>query len=351
MCRHHSHIEVKIANVFDFFNRRIGKSILSIYLKILELFPKVYGLAYGWGNESSFVLACRQVISRYLAQRMERYILGYNPDIIVCTHATPAGIVSSLLREKKITVPVVGVVTDFVVHRLWIYSEITHYIVANEEMHTFLHRYGISCSSIKVLGIPVEEKFLQKMNKEAILHDLQFGNEIKTILIMGGGAGLLPMDKILQCCENSSIPLQIIAVTGNNKDMYKKLVQLQPKLCNKVRVLGYVACIHELMAISHLIISKPGGVTSAETLCMGIPMLIYRPIPGQEEANTDYLVKHQVAVRADSLLEIRSLIEKLFVKQPEELIRMHQNTLKIRKPRAAADIGSYIYSQVEREED
>jgi processive 1,2-diacylglycerol beta-glucosyltransferase len=346
ICRKHDNVETKIANVFDFFNVNLGKNILSAYLKILEMFPKIYGMMYGWGNESGFALVGRQVISRYLAKRMEKYILGYNPDVIVCTHATPAGIVSSLIKEKKISIPVVVVVTDFVVHRLWIYSEISHYIVANERMYEFLTDHGISSSCIKVMGIPVDEKFSRLSDKEKIVSELQFSNQIKTILIMGGGAGILPMDDILICCENISIPLQIIVVTGNNKEMYKTLISLQPKLRNKVEVLGYVSYVNELMEISDLIISKPGGMTCAETLCVGIPMLIYRPIPGQEVANTTYLIDHQVALRADTLQDVQAIVEKLFIEQPEELTRLRQNTLKVRRPQAAVAIGDYIFSQI-----
>ncbi len=346
ICKKNDHVETKLANVFDFFNVYIGNNILNAYLKILEIFPKIYGMMYGWGNESRFALVGRQMISRYLARRMEKYILGYNPDVIVCTHATPAGIVSSLIKDKKLNIPVVVVVTDFVVHRLWIYPEIQHYIVANERMSKFLIEHGINNSSVKVMGIPVDEKFSHLPDKERIVNNLGFSSQVKTILIMGGGAGLLPMDEILLCCENISISLQIIVVTGKNKDIYKKLIHLQPKLRNKVKVLGYVSYVNELMAISDLIISKPGGMTCAETLCTGIPMLIYRPIPGQEVANTNYLIEHQVALRADSLQDVQAIVEKLFIEQPEELTRLRQNTFKIRRPQAAVAIGDYLFSQV-----
>ncbi len=347
ICKKHDHVETKLANIFDFFNAYVGKNILSIYLKILAIFPQLYGMMYGWGNESSLALVGRQIVSRYLAKRMEKYILSYNPDVIVCTHATPAGIVSSLIKDKKLNIPVVVVVTDFVVHRLWVYPEIQHYIVANEKMGEFLNEHGINNNCVKVIGVPVDEKFLELPVKEKVISDLQFSSQVKTILIMGGGAGLLPMDEILLCCENIGISLQIIVVAGNNKDIYKKLKNLQPMLHNKVKVLGYVSYVNELMAISDLIISKPGGMTCAETLCTGIPMLIYRPIPGQEVANTNYLIEHQVALCADSLHDVQAIVKKLFIEQPEELDRLRQNTFKIRRPQAAVAIGDYIFSLAE----
>lgn len=345
LCKHYGNVETKMANVFDFFNPYIGQTILRVYLKILALFPRMYGMAYSWGNESYFALAGRKIISRYLAKRMEKYIMEYNPAVIVCTHATPAGLVAHLIKENKLHIPVVAVVTDFVVHRLWIYPEIQHYIVANEKMRDFLIENGVQSTGIQVIGIPVDEKFAQVPDKQKIWNELNFDSRIKTILIMGGGAGMLPMDDIVTCCENIGIRLQIIVVTGHNKNIYNKLLPLQSKLRNTVRIFGYVHNINEFMAISDLIISKPGGMTTAEALSQGVPMLIYRPIPGQEEANTHYLIKRHAALRADSLQDIQSIINKLFVEHPEQLTVLQQNASAIGQPMSVCNIAKYIFSQ------
>jgi len=342
LCKQNPCIETKMANVFDFFSPFIGKNILKVYLRILEAFPQLYGMAYSWGNESYFALAGRKLISGYLARRMEKYILDYNPTAIICTHATPAGLVAHLIKKKRVNMPVVAIVTDFVVHRLWIYPEIDNYIVANLAMRDFLVEHGIKSNNIAVMGIPVDEKFSRVADKEQILNELEFDSQVKTILIMGGGAGMLPMDEIILCCEQIDINLQIIVVTGNNKGIYDKLIHLQPQLRNKVRILGYVNNVNELMAVSDLIISKPGGMTSAETLCLGLPMLIYRPIPGQEEANTNFLVKSQAAVRADSLEEIQEIIQRLFIEDPEQLMALQQHALRISQPLSAKKIAEYI---------
>ncbi|MBC8016101.1 MAG: 2-amino-4-hydroxy-6-hydroxymethyldihydropteridine diphosphokinase [Sporomusaceae bacterium] len=338
--------ETKMANVFDFFNPSIGKIILNTYLKILKIFPKLYGMAYSWGNESYLALVGRQIVSTYLAKHMEKYIMEYKPAVIVCTHATPAGLIAHLIRKNKLTIPVVAVVTDFIVHRLWIYPEIKHYIVANCAMRDMLTQYGIEGNCIQVMGIPVDEKFSQVPDRQSILDKLQLSEMNKTILIMGGGAGMLPMTEIVACCEKIDIMLQIIVVTGNNKSIYKKLNDLQPKLRNKVRIVRYVDNVNELMAISDLIISKPGGMTSAESLCQGLPMIIYKPIPGQEEANTNYLVKCGAALRADSLVEIQTIIKRLLVENPEQLTALQQNALAISQPQSAKEIAKYLVSLV-----
>lgn len=346
LCKEHPHIETKMANVFDFFNPYIGDLILKSYLTILKIFPQLYGMAYSWGNESYFALAGRKIVSGYLASQMEKYILEYNPAAIVCTHATPAGLVAHLLKKNKLTIPVIAVVTDFVVHRLWVYPEIKNYVVANEAMRDFLTEHGIEQSSVKVLGIPVDEKFLQVPEKENIRKKLELDPQRKTILIMGGGGGMLPMDEIMLCCENIDTKLQLILVTGHNKTMYNKLLRLQPALRQRVKILQYVDNVNELMAISDLIISKPGGMTVAETLCQGLPMLIYRPIPGQEEANTSYLTKNQASLRADSLEEIQTIIKNLFIEEPDRLLKLQENALRLSPLHSARNIADLIFAKI-----
>lgn len=346
LCKEYDQTETKIANIFDFFNPYIGKSILKVYLKVLKLFPALYGMAYSWGNESYLALVGRKIISGYLAGHMEKYITEYNPTVIVCTHATPAGLVAHLLQKNKLTIPVIAVVTDFVVHRLWIYPEIKNYVVANEAMGDFLNLYGIEQSSIAVMGIPVDEKFALVPDTESIVKELSLNPQYKTILIMGGGGGMLPMDEIVLCCEDIDSNLQIIAVTGHNTSIYNKLLAIKPKLRQRVEVLGYVDNISELMAVADLIISKPGGVTTAETLCRGLPMIIYRPIPGQEEGNTHYLTNCQAALRADSLKEIQGMIKKLFIEEPKMLMTLQQNSLKLSQPQSANKIAEYVFSKI-----
>lgn len=346
LCKQDDEIDTKMANVFDFFNPYLGQMILKIYLQILKIFPQLYGMAYSWGNESSFALRGRKIISGYLAKKMEKYIQDYSPTMIVCTHATPAGLVAHLIKKNKLTIPVVAVVTDFVVHRLWIYPEIQHYIVANHKMRDFLIQHGIKASGVEVVGIPVDEKFSLEMDRESILEKLEFSSMVKTIVIMGGGTGLLPMDEIVMCCEKNQLPLQLIVVTGNNNTVYNKLLTLQATLRNNVKIFGYVDNVHELMAISDLIISKPGGMTVAEALCQGIPMLIYRPIPGQEEANTNYLLSCKAALRADSLEGIQEIIDRLFGDDSTQRLNLQQNSLAIGQPMAASIIAKYLLGKV-----
>ena len=78
-------------------------------------------------------------------------------------------------------------------------------------------------------------------------------------------------------------------------------------------VKGYVSNMHEYMAASDLIVTKPGGLTSSECLAMGLPAVVSKPIPGQEERNSEFLIDNKVALPArnasELVLSVRALIE------------------------------------------
>lgn len=337
-------VKVEILNVFDFMNPVLGQLIIKIYLKILQWIPGLYGGMYGWGHSSKLALLTREIISRFFAKRMVKHIKKYQPTCIVCTHATPAGLIEYLSKNNCIDIPTMAIITDFVVHRWWVYPMINEYFVANQDMRDYLANSGIGQERSYLSGIPVHSDFLETPDVASIYEKLKLDPNISTVLIMGGGAGVLPMDKILTECDQLETPLQFVVVTGDNKVMFKKLLALQKGLRHTVRVLGYIDYVDQLMHLSKVLISKPGGMTSAECLCRGLPLIMFSPIPGQEEANTNYLVQHQLALRADTVAQVKAtLLDTLTNDNITKQIK--KNMIKLAKPYSAQMIAKHILAK------
>ncbi|MPM44819.1 Processive diacylglycerol beta-glucosyltransferase [bioreactor metagenome] len=339
-------IDTKMANIFDFISPVLGDTILKGYLKVLEHFPLAYGIAYGWGNTNKAALLGREIISRYMSARMENFLINYSPAAVVCTHATPAGMVAQLAKSGKLGIPSIAAVTDFTVHRLWVYPELDYYFVAHTEMCDDLARWGVPPEKSQAVGIPVDRAFSALPCKEEIMTKLHLDKGLKTVLIMGGGAGVFPMDKIVLACNQIDAPFQMIVVAGNNKKMYKRLIENRTGLNHPIKVLGFIDNVHELMAVSDILISKPGGMTTAEAACRGLPKIIFRPIPGQEEANTRYLESKKAAIKADSPMDVQVFLKRLLADQPQELLELKQNALKLGQPEAADLIARHILSKI-----
>ena len=339
---------VVYANLFDFFQPGIGSFIFKTYLKILEYFPQLYGRMYKWGNKSPGALAGQRLISKYLAGRMLNYIHAVSPSAIVCTHATPAGLIAHLNKTARLEAITAAVVTDFAVHRLWVYPEINYYFLADKSLQDVISPYGIGSDRSFAMGIPIDEKFNVEFDKKTIGKKLGLNGEKKTILIMGGGAGLLPMTDIIKVCDAIGIPLQVIAVAGKNIMLFEQLKEIRSTLVNcELYPFGFSDKIPELMAAADLIITKPGGLTSSEALSRHLPMVIFRPIPGQEEANTKYLVDNEVAFSVKSLIDLRKAVSKLLY-DDKLLATMRVRAGLLAKPSAAADIAREIIVRMKR---
>ncbi|MDF2572855.1 MAG: ugtP 1 [Sporomusa sp.] len=334
--------DTELCNIFDFCHPFVGQAILKTYLKILDVFPQAYGTMYGWGHQSRFALYGRELVSQILAGRMLDYINKLQPSAIVCTHATPAGLVAWLKKKGLVTVPTAAIITDFTVHRLWVYPEFDLYFVAHSAMSEYLVQYGVSPAAVAITGIPVNDSFSQPNDKGLVLDKLGLTQDRKTILVMGGGAGILPIDEILKLCNEIDRPLQLVAVAGKNRQLHQKLVQLEPVIRHPVKILSYVDNVHELMSIADLLISKPGGMSASEALAMGLPLIIYHPIPGQEEANTRYLLDSCAALRADTLLELKAILVNLLFEANNDLGNLRRCATDLGTPTAAKKIADII---------
>ena len=113
---------------------------------------------------------------------------------------------------------------------------------------------------------------------------------------------------------------------------------------DKTGMLEYTNKVPELMAISNLVVSKPGGLTTSESLASNLPMIIINPIPGQEEENAEFLEENGVGIwirKNDSAYEI---FKDLFLNH-EKLETMKKNTENLAKKHSTEDICKIILSQ------
>ena len=160
---------------------------------------------------------------------------------------------------------------------------------------------GINENKIHVTGIPMSDRFFENFDKEKIYKMFELNPSKKVILFFGGGEFGLGKDRTVQVLEafiKKLTDFQIVAVAGKNekmKEAFEELVK-NNQAEDRVRVLGFTDKVPELMNISCLVVSKPGGLTTTESLASNLPMIIINPIPGQEEENAEYLVNHNTAI-------------------------------------------------------
>jgi processive 1,2-diacylglycerol beta-glucosyltransferase len=154
------------------------------------------------------------------------------------------------------------------------------------------------------------------------------------LLVLGGGFGMGPVAEILRGLDQAELAFQTLVVAGRNEELRRELAAVDRK--HPTHVLGFVTNMHELMAVSELIVTKPGGLTTSEALAMGKPLFILNPIPGQEAANSDFLLEHGAAAKANRVEDLPFRIAKLL--GSKKLAEMSAAAKALGRPGAAAQI-------------
>ena len=213
-------------------------------------------------------------------------------------------------------------------------------------MRQYLISKNIPENKIFATGIPISSRFLKDYNKKEILDEFELQENKKTILFFGGGEFGLGKTKTVQIFEDlvkNFDDIQVIAIAGKNEKMklhFESIVKNLNKE-NSVKILEYTNKVPELMAISDLVISKPGGLTTSESLASNLPMIIINPIPGQEEENAEFLEENGTGIwirKHDSAYEIF----KALLSSPEKLENMKNNTKNLAKKHSTEDICKII---------
>ena len=269
--------------------------------------------------------------------RFGRYVRQFKPDVVLCTHYFPLETLNHLRHKRGVPRPLaVSVVTDFEAHALWMDTCVDLYCVAAEETKARLVARGAKAEDVVVTGIPISAKFSAKLNVKVVRKSLGLRDDLPVVLVPSGGFGMGPVGAILAELDKVSRPFQTVVVTGRNQDLRRELAGQDRK--HPTQVLGFATNMDELMAVADLLITKPGGLTSSEALALGKPLIILNPIPGQEAANSDFLLEHGAAAKVNRVEDLPYRIEQLL--GSKKLAEMGRAAKALGKPAAARDIVS-----------
>jgi processive 1,2-diacylglycerol beta-glucosyltransferase len=330
-------------NVVDFMagnNSYINRLVKESYLKLLDISPNIYDLLYRWTQGAGRGSKAKSLIGRIMKRSMAKLVNRYQPDLLVTTHPFPCGAAAHLKAEGRINTPLMAVITDFSVHRMWIYKEVDSYFVAAPEFKAQLCEQGIEREKIYVTGIPISPEFAVKVDGDLMIDKLGLDKNKPVILIMGGGLGLGGVKQALSLGE-VNLPLQIVVVTGRNSVLRHELNAAAESSCHLTQVLGFTKRISELMAIADLLITKPGALTISEALAMKLPMLIYESIPGQEKDNAAWLEANGAATLIREEDELAKEVTAMLVNTELRKV-IGEKAAKLAKPQAAADVVEII---------
>ena len=333
--------EVKNVDLLDHSTELIKYLYGKLYLDVVRAFPELYAYSYKHYESSKKFTKPRFLIDRFNFSDMFGIVEDFAPDTVIGTHFISAALLENYRRKKKKTFRMAVTLTDYEFHPVWVVPNADLYFTATEEVKNSLSFYGVPPGRIVPSGIPIHPNFSEEKEREELLDKYGLNQQSPVVLISAGSFGVTPLAEVISDFRLIKDDFQIVVVCGNNVKLKKELETKQKSENRLKKVFGFVDFMDELMGMSNLLITKPGGITVSESIARGLPMIFIEPIPGQEEANADYLVERGAGVKARNL---PVLIDKLrlLIRDPAKLGDMSKRAKAISRPNAAQTIAEQI---------
>lgn len=302
LTNNYKNLDVELIDCMKYVNITIEKITTAAYREMAKKAPWAWGKIYA-DSQTGPLAHISSRSNEIMAIKLLRLLREKKPDLIISTHPFGSQMCCYLKRKGKINSEIATIMTDFAPHDQWLIgSDYTDYFfVANDNMKKYLTLKKIDENKIFVTGIPISNKFSQNFDKREIYKNFGLKENLFTILFFGGGAFGLGKSKtieVFECFVKNFDNIQMIAISGKNEKMkneFEEIVNKNNKQDN-IKILEYTDKVPELMHISDLVVTKPGGLTTSESLASNLPMLIINPIPGQEEDNAKYLEEKGIAI-------------------------------------------------------
>jgi processive 1,2-diacylglycerol beta-glucosyltransferase len=303
-----------------------------LYLKSFSFGKQFYRLFY-YGVDKIYNKRMMNLYFKMGHKRLHEIVTTEQPDMIINTF--PMIVVPEYRRKTGTIIPTFNVLTDFCLHRIWVHENIDKYYVASNHVKEKLIQMGIHPTTVKVTGIPIRAQFEEKINKREIYQKYQLDPTKKTLLIMAGAHGVLKnVKELCQSFISKSDDIQTVVICGKNTVLKESLDSLASNYPEQFKVMSYVERIDELYRIASCMITKPGGITLTEATALGVPVVLFKPVPGQEKENAHFFEDNHAAIIVNQIEDIFDNVHQL-LSDEKRLNEMKVNIKKLHVPQSA----------------
>lgn len=344
---HFSDVEMEMIDCVEYVNKALNKLTTAAYREMAKKAPWAWERVY-YKSQDGALAKVSTFSNKMMAIKIDKLFKSFKPDIVITTHPFGSQITSYLKKKNRTNCKLATVLTDFAIHEQWLVGSenVDLFFVSNEKMKQDMIQENIPVSKIFVTGIPVSKRFSMPMDSLETYKELNFVPTKKTVLFFGGGEFGLGKDKtvnILKTLASPTFDVQVIAIAGKNEKMKEAFEDVVNKTQtkNRICVLPFTNQVPEFMNIADVVITKPGGLTTSESLISSLPIVVINPLPGQEEENALFLEKSGAGLwlrEDDNPEEVLSSL----LHDDQKLASMKQNAIRIAKPYSTKEICEII---------
>lgn len=304
----------EILDTYKFLNKAIGLGFDKGYTAMGRFVPKlnenIYKAAEKASGRADMKMYFPWAFANLTKSKMQKYIEETKPDVIVCSIVMTAILITSLKEAGMINpnIKSIGIVTDYSLHPFWEYTVMDYFVAANELLIPEFTSRGIAENKILPTGIPIAPKFARSIPQKEAREKLGLDPDMFTVLMASGGmgfAGLVPVLRDIDTVEET----QVVTICGTNTRLKNKLLAME--FNNPVHIMGFVDNMDEYIDASDMVITKPGGLSTSETIAKGKPMILTKPMPGVENMNLAFLLNNSLAAHANDYQPLSMVLKQM----------------------------------------
>ena len=329
----HSDLEVKVFDVAKYSNL-LGKLSIRIFdVFTRHSFHKTFSFIYDIADNRLASLSQMKLVKKaFDNEKLRKEIADFNPDLTISTHFFGGNIISYYNKLGITDSLIMTVITDYVSHSYWRKDHQSQdaFIVANNIMKNVMIKKGIDGKKIYPFGLPFDRKNMENLDsKEEVVFKYHIDPAKKTYLFFGGGAmGSMGSLDYLKALIWQDLPINIIFISGRNQKLEEKARRyVMKKKASNVKVLGFTKDVYNLLNVSDVVISKPGGATLTECIDMRVPLILIPGNGGPEKYNARYICKKKYGCKVMSPIGLASAVKKT-LKKEKLVIKWRENMQK-----------------------
>lgn len=381
---HDPEAHVDVLDVIEECSALLNSIVVKGYKAAVTLTPGIFGMMYRTADKPSPLADLMNLVFAQCSKKLLPIIEELKPDAVISCHAFTAGILAFMKTKMNYEVPLISIITDFIPHRSYVMDGVDAYITASQKGKDLLtDTYDISPDRVYFYGHPIYDRFYEGSGRprEEVLTELGLDPDKLTALVMAGSFGVTEVLKIYEKLVNIDVDYQLIVITGNNRRLYsafekmlgpdpefetvddpeqlisvpddsvvrrmydeeaeseKKISIFRRTTVNKkpTKLFFYIDNVEDYMHSSDLIITKPGGLTTSESIASALPMAVFQAYPGQEKQNAEVLVENGIAIALDKGDAVTAQVGELLM-HPKKLREMKENCRRYVRKDSCANI-------------
>lgn len=321
-----------------------------------ELYPRwvnrarhTWGLGYWLADAPRRSVAVMAVLERLWGAGLRRMLAEHPADVFVCVHALFSRPTMRTLRAWREPRPrFVTVITDLVsAHAFWYERAVDRCLVPTPETYARGLALGLTEAQLRLTGLPVHPRFVDGlMPKSEARRVLGLHPTLPAVMLVGGGDGMGPVYGIARALNRQRLPLQLIVVAGRNRALQRRLEAVrwhQPTL-----ITPFVHSMPDLMAAADILVTKAGPATICEAVAAGLPLVLSGAVPGQEDGNVTFVVRHGLGVYAPGAAGVVRAVAAWLAEGPDGLARRAEAVRRFGCSDAVWIIAEEIHQQAQR---